>query len=135
MAERTFTLDEANALLPEVRQLVEAMVEHRSTLIAAAARRAEVQIHINGNGGGIDGQEIGSLDAAGHAAGAGLAEAMEGLAGLGVQVKDVDAGLVDFPAERDGELVLLCWQLGEDEVAWWHGPEDGFAGRRPLPFD
>ena len=47
-------------------------------------------------------------------------------------VKDLDTGLVDFPSARDGEDILLCWQLGEDEVACWHGHEDGFAGRRPL---
>ena len=51
---------------------------------------------------------------------------------LGLLVKDLDAGLVDFPSVRDGEEVLLCWRLGEDEVAFWHGYDDGFAGRRPL---
>lgn len=134
MAGRTFTPDEANALLAEVRPLVEAMVDHRATLLAVSARRAEVHAKIEGNGGGIDGGEIGRLDAAGHAAGAGLAEAVERLGSLGVLVKDVDAGLVDFPAVHGDRPVLLCWQLGEDRVGWWHGPDDGFAGRRPLPF-
>ncbi len=50
-------------------------------------------------------------------------------------MKDLDSGLVDFPALHEGETVLLCWQLGEDEIAWWHHEEDGFAGRRPLPLD
>jgi hypothetical protein len=54
---------------------------------------------------------------------------------LGVLVKDLDRGLVDFPALREGEEVLLCWEVGEDEVAFWHGIEEGFAGRKPLPFD
>jgi len=49
-----------------------------------------------------------------------------------VQVKDLDAGLVDFPSTRDDEDVLLCWQLGEDEIGWWHLPDAGFAGRQPL---
>jgi len=49
-------------------------------------------------------------------------------------VKDLDAGLVDFPAVRGGERVLLCWRVGEDEVAWWHGLEDGFAGRRRIDW-
>jgi hypothetical protein len=53
----------------------------------------------------------------------------------GAQVKDLDSGLIDFPALRRGETVLLCWQLGEDEIAWWHSVDDGFAGRRPLPLD
>jgi len=51
---------------------------------------------------------------------------------LGVVVKDVDAGLVDFPARRDEADVFLCWQLGEDDIAWWHGVEDGFRGRQAL---
>jgi hypothetical protein len=51
---------------------------------------------------------------------------------MGVLVKDLDTGLVDFPGKRDGQDILLCWQLGEDEVAFWHGLEDGYAGRRPL---
>src|SRR5262245_65043753 len=51
----------------------------------------------------------------------------------GVHLKDIQLGLVDFPAERDGEVIYLCWQFGEPEVAFWHRVEDGFAGRRPLP--
>jgi hypothetical protein len=55
---------------------------------------------------------------------------------LGVIVKDADRGLVDFPALREsGEEVLLCWQVGEDEIGYWHGLEEGFAGRKPLPLD
>ena len=53
---------------------------------------------------------------------------------LGAQVKDLDTGLIDFPALREGEIVLLCWQLGEDEIRYWHRADDGFAGRRPLPL-
>jgi len=54
---------------------------------------------------------------------------------LGVEVKDLDEGLVDFPALRRGETVLLCWRLGEDDVGYWHTVQEGFAGRRPLPLD
>ena len=52
----------------------------------------------------------------------------------GALVKDLDEGLVDFPAQREGEEVLLCWRLGEDEISFWHGLEEGFSGRRPLPL-
>jgi hypothetical protein len=51
----------------------------------------------------------------------------------GAELKDVRLGLVDFPAEHEGEVVYLCWQFGEPEVAFWHRLQDGFAGRRPLP--
>jgi hypothetical protein len=61
-----------------------------------------------------------------------LARTLEEIQSLGVVVKDLDSGLVDFPSVREGEDVLLCWRLGEDEVAFWHGYDDGFAGRRPI---
>ena len=53
----------------------------------------------------------------------------------GAEVKDLDEGLIDFPALRGGETVLLCWKLGEGEIEYWHRVEDGFAGRRPLPLE
>ena len=64
-----------------------------------------------------------------------LARLVDEINGHGAEVKDLDSGLIDFPALRHGETVLLCWRLGEAEIAWWHRVEDGFAGRRPLPFD
>ena len=64
-----------------------------------------------------------------------VAKAVEELQALGVLVKDLDRGLLDFPALRGGEEVLLCWQVGEDEVGFWHGLEEGFAGRKRLPLD
>jgi len=57
------------------------------------------------------------------------------IAAHGAQVKDIDEGLIDFPALSRGEPVLLCWKLGEDEIRYWHTVEDGFAGRRELPLD
>ena len=57
---------------------------------------------------------------------------MNEIHGRGAIVKDLDEGLVDFPARREGEEILLCWRLGEDDVAFWHGLEEGFAGRRPI---
>jgi len=129
---RTFTPDEANALLPEVRPLVERMVERRADLLAARARQAEVAAQVGGNGGGLDPRVPPALADAAIEAETGLHEVVRALLELGVQVKDPDSGLVDFPSERDGEPVLLCWQLGEERVGFWHGLEDGFAGRRPL---
>ena len=62
-----------------------------------------------------------------------LDAAIEEIQAIGVELKDVELGLVDFPAEREGELVYLCWQFGEDRVRFWHRRSEGFAGRRPLP--
>jgi hypothetical protein len=135
MARRYFTPTEANELLAEVRPLVESLVEHRQEMRLAAERRARLTARIAGNGGDLDPQEPGELDEQFQHESQAVKQAAEQLERLGVQVKDLDRGLIDFPALHDGEEVLLCWQVGEDEVAYWHGLDEGFAGRKPLPFD
>jgi len=132
---RHFTPDEANAALAEVRPLVERMVEARRAHAAALERQEELEGHIRGNGGGIPPATLAEAAAEVDAEGRKLTRIVAELGELGVQVKDPDEGLVDFPALRRGETVLLCWKLGEDEIRYWHGLEDGFAGRRPLPLD
>jgi hypothetical protein len=133
MAERHFTPDEANALLERVRPIAESLVAHRRTFTVTAARRARLTARISGNGGDFDPQEPRELNEQLEQEAEAVARAVEELEGLGVLVKDLDRGLVDFPALREGEEVLLCWQVGEEEVAYWHGVEEGFAGRKPLP--
>lgn len=135
MARRYFTLSEANELLPEVRPLAESLVEHRRGMREAAERRARLTARIAGNGGDLDPQEPGELDEQFERESQAVAQAAASLQQLGVLVKDLDTGLVDFPARHGGEDVLLCWQLGEDEIAFWHGADEGFAGRKPLPLD
>jgi hypothetical protein len=136
MAQRYFTADEANELLPEVRAAAEDLVEHRLAARAVAAKRAQLVTRIAGNGGDFDPQEPRELEEDFERETAAVAEAVVQLERLSVIVKDADRGLVDFPALREsGEEVLLCWQVGEDEIAYWHGLEEGFAGRKPLPLD
>ena len=135
MARRYFTPSEANELLVEVRPLAESLVEHRQGMRLAAERRARLTARIAGNGGDLDPQEPGELDEQFQRESHAVTQAAEQLERLGVLVKDLDTGLVDFPALHEGEEVLLCWQLGEDEVAYWHGVDEGFAGRKPLPLD
>ena len=135
MAPRYFTPDEANAQLERVRPAAEALVEHRRAMADAARERALFVQRIAGNGGDFDPQEPRALEEQFEREGQAVARCVQELEKLGVQVKDLDRGLLDFPALRDGEEVLLCWQVGEDEVAFWHGLEEGFAGRKPLPFD
>jgi hypothetical protein len=135
MAERYFTPSEANELLTEVRPLAESLVEHRNGMRLAAERRARLTANIAGNGGDLDPQEPGELDEQFERESQAVARAVEGLQRLGLLVKDLDRGLVDFPALHNGEEVLLCWQVGEDDVAYWHGVDEGFAGRKPLPLD
>jgi hypothetical protein len=133
---RFFTEEEANAALVVVRPTVERLVAARRKFLHAAGRLEHVQGHVAGNGGGLDPERVRELQDVVSETGAAVATVVGELEALGVQVKDLDEGLVDFPArhpERD-ETILLCWRLGEDKVAHWHGLEEGFAGRKPLPF-
>jgi hypothetical protein len=132
---RHFTPEEANDALSEIRPLVEEMVARRAAHLDALTRQEELEGHIRGNGGGIPPATLAdAADEVDREARA-LAKVVDEIAERGVEVKDVDEGLVDFPALRRGETVLLCWRLGEDEIGYWHTAEDGFDGRRPLPLD
>jgi hypothetical protein len=135
MAERYFTPEEANALLEEVRPVAEALVTHRRAMAVTATRQARLVQRIAGNGGDFDPQEPRTLEEEFKREGEAVARCVEQLEAIGVLVKDLDRGLVDFPALRGDEEVLLCWQVGEDEIAYWHGVDEGFAGRKPLPLD
>lgn len=129
---RMFTLAEANALLEQVRPLAEQLVERKHALDEAERERAELLTHISGNGGDIAPGEVAEAAQNVSQRAAGVAETIEELQGYGVQIKDLDLGLLDFPSERDGEEILFCWQLGEDEIRYWHGPEEGYSGRKPI---
>jgi hypothetical protein len=135
VAERTFTPEEANEALEVVRPLAERMVEARGALLVAQRQQAELITRIASNGGGLTPSEMSDAAAEVERASRDLMAAVDELQGLGVLVKDLDRGLVDFPCVHRGRELLLCWQLGEDEVAYWHGLEEGFAGRKPLPLD
>jgi hypothetical protein len=129
---RHFTLEQANAALAEVRPLAERMVAHRREVAILLSRRAELASTIAGNGGDLDPGELARVEAEIAEQAKGVAQCVNRIHGLGAQVKDADEGLVDFPARREDEEILLCWKLGEDEIGFWHGLEDGFAGRRPV---
>lgn len=135
MAERTFTPEEANEALAQVRPLVERMVEARAALVRAQHRQAELVTRIASNGGGLSPPDVSEAAAEVERASAELIGVVDELQALGVLVKDLERGLVDFPCVHRGREILLCWELGEDEVAYWHGADEGFAGRRPLPLD
>ena len=132
---RHFTPDEANTALEHVRPLVEQLVALRAEHVAAIERQEELERKIRGNGGGIPPAQLAEATAEVDALARRLAKLVDEINAHGAEVKDLDSGLIDFPALRNGETVLLCWQLGEDEIAFWHGTDDGYAGRRPLPLD
>lgn len=133
---RLFTPEEANAEVARLRPLLERLVEERRALAGLAAELQAAQGAVSGNGGRIDPDRVGGLREAASRSAAEVAALVEELQRAGVQVKDLDRGLVDFPALHpgSGETVLLCFELGEPAVEHWHGLEEGFAGRKRLPF-
>lgn len=131
---RTFTPEEANALLPRVLPLANELVERAAELARAESARAQLLARIAGNGGDLPPSELAEATASAEEAEARVRETVGRLHLLGAQVKDPGIALLDFPALREGEPVLLCWRLGEDEIGWWHGLDEGYAGRKPLPL-
>ena len=132
MAQEYFTLEEANEALAAVRPLAERMVEHRRALAAAQERQGEFSRVIAGDGGDLQPRELAEVLAAVENETAAIARCVAGIEALGAQVKDAERGLVDFPSIREGEEVLLCWHVGEDAIEYWHGADEGFAGRKPV---
>ena len=123
---KLFTVKEANDLLPAIRPKLE---EIKALYLKTALMRDSVKLAAAAaeEGGGLEGgtHYVKSLYKIGKL----TTELYE----LGVQLKDYSRGLIDFPAMRNGQIVLLCWQLGEAErIEWWHEMEAGFAGRKPL---
>jgi len=124
---KLFTIPEANALLPSVRPIVARIQQanRRLSRYRDDARKASEAAE-QGGGGIEDGVAYATVLTT-------MASAMTELDTLGVQLKDFERGLIDFPSLRDGKVVLLCWQMGEgDELEWWHDVDAGFAGRTPL---
>jgi hypothetical protein len=134
VAARYFTPEEANEALETVLPLAEEMVERRRSLAELQVRQEGLDRRIAGNGGDFDPAELHELRERIAEEATAVARCVTQIHELGAQVKDLDAGLIDFPARRGAEEVLLCWQVGEDAIEYWHGAEEGFAGRKPLPF-
>jgi hypothetical protein len=134
MAERSFTPDEANNALEEVRPVAERLVAVRARMRELEKSQGELVVAIGGNGGGYAATDLNAA----QSELSGLADAalacVDRLEELGVVLKDLDLGLLDFRSEREGEEVLLCWHVGEDSVTWWHGLEEGYAGRKPIDW-
>jgi hypothetical protein len=124
---KIFTVQEANALLPDVRKIVGKIHRaHRKVSRYREDAKKAAEAAERGGGGFTNGVAYAAILTE-------LTVQLSELEALGVQLKDFERGLVDFPSLRDGRVVLLCWQLGEgDELEWWHDVDAGFAGRTPL---
>jgi len=122
---KTFTLEQANALVPVVADLLEHVTETRNKLVAASESLQSVLQKAGGNGGSKVGSEYALLLQ--H-----LNALLETFKEWGIELKDIDDGLVDFPSYRDGRIVYLCWKRGEARIEFWHDTDSGFSGRQPV---
>ena len=125
MNGRLFSIEEANALLPTLIPLVRRAMAARKRIAAAEPTLRKLDAKSSGNGGGSKVSQIVAELTTIEAISSKIEE-------LGCQLKDLNIGLIDFPAEREGRIVLLCWQYGEERVEWWHDTDAGFAGRQRL---
>ena len=125
MPTRYFTVAEANALLPQVNQVVEDMLDARQHIVQAQADLWPILEKAIGNGGSKKAGELLSEFSR-------VERGARALSEMGCILKDINTGLVDFPTIRNGREVFLCWQHGELEISFWHDLDAGFAGRQPL---
>jgi hypothetical protein len=129
---RLYTLDEAEALLPRLVPILEAIRDAQREHADAEAELEELQRAIGSNGRGAKADRVVKAREVMARASATMRERVGELDELGVELKDPSTGLIDFRARRQGRVVYLCWLLGEPRIDWWHELDAGFAGRRPL---
>ena len=133
MSERTFTLDEAQSLLPVLESLLRTAISAKKLIEEVEAEQQALNHRIFLNGGThVDVVPLAKRKAERNKAEQRAKDALAEIDSIGVQVKDLNIGLLDFPCEVDGEIVLLCWKLGEKSITHWHGTHEGFAGRKPI---
>jgi hypothetical protein len=121
---RHFTRAEANALLPQLTALLGQLRDAKDELTDTDAHEALAEAAPT-NGGGEQGRQVGMAFLE-------VRRLLETVEQAGIVLRDIDRGLVDFPAVLDGREVYLCWELGEDDVAYWHDLQGGYGGREPL---
>lgn len=126
---RLFTHAEATALLPVVTPILRRLQRAKAALDETQQALAALTPAMRGNG---HGQDAAQLEHQLHLLAGELTTDVQAIAGHGIELKDLDQGLIDFPAERDGRVVYLCWRLGEEAITHWHELNAGLAGRQPL---
>jgi len=133
MSDRTFTLDEAQSLLPVLESLLRTAIAAKKQIEEFEAEQQALQHRIFLNGGTfVDIVPLARRKAERTKAEQRAKDALAEIDSIGVQVKDLNIGLLDFPCDVEGEKVLLCWKLGEKSITHWHGTQEGFAGRKPI---
>lgn len=133
MAERSFTLKEAQSLLPVLESLLRAAIDGKKLIESVDAELQELAHRVFLRGGIlVNIVHMARRKAEREKAIQRVKDALAEIDSIGVQVKDLDIGLLDFPCEVEGRTVLLCWKLGEKGISHWHGVSEGFAGRKPI---
>ena len=130
MADKLFTLDEAIALLPAMRQMLTEIQQRKHELEQRSARLDGLLASTSGNG--HHATDVAAMRQELQAAATQLQQLMSELDATGAVLKGIDEGLVDFASMREGRVVYLCWRLGEETISFWHEMDTGFAGRQPL---
>lgn len=123
-----YTPQKANKVLPEVKRKFNLIIAIRDQIVSM---QEELQ-HILESAGSLDKYMVKKQEL--NTALSNLYKAIEDLESMGIMIKSVDEGLLDFPSMKFNEEVWLCWKAGEDEVKFWHGKNEGFTGRKPLPI-
>ncbi|HET9408537.1 MAG TPA: DUF2203 domain-containing protein [Candidatus Sulfotelmatobacter sp.] len=133
MSDRTFTLDEAQGLLPVLESLLRSAMVSKALIdeVDAEFQATAHRVFLNG-GTRLDIVSLARRKAERGKAEQRVRDAIAEIDAIGVQVKDLNIGLLDFPCEVDGQTILLCWKLGEAAITHWHGTDEGFAGRKPI---
>jgi hypothetical protein len=133
MSDRTFTLDEAQMLLPILESLLKQAIQARKLIedVDAELQATAHRVFLNG-GMMLNVVHLARRKAEREKAIRRIKDALAEIDATGVQVKDLDIGLLDFPCKVDGEILLLCWKLGEPTINHWHGTNEGFADRKPI---
>jgi len=133
MSDKTFTLDEAQTLLPVLESLLRTAIDGKKVIEEVDGEMQSLNQRIFLNGGTrVDVVAVARRKAERAKAEQRAKDAIGEIDSIGVQVKDLDIGLLDFPCEVEGETVLLCWKMGEKSITHWHSTSSGFAGRKPI---
>ena len=128
---RLFTLDEASELLPRLQELLIEMQDNKRTLDRLQQQIGVLTGRASGNGH-LVAKELSDKRRDAEALTKRLNELAEEISSMGCELKGIDEGLIDFPADRDGRVVYLCWKVGEERIEHWHDTDAGFSGRQPL---
>jgi hypothetical protein len=130
---RTFTIDEAQSLLPVLESLLKRAIEGKQAAEKGESVLSELARRIYLSGGmKVDAESVVKQRAELDAHLKLVRESIAEIDAIGVQVKDLDSGLLDFPCRLDDQVVLLCWRMGEPAIEHWHTMEAGFKGRQPV---